>query len=239
MINNEAIQIFVINLDAQEDRWNNCVQQQQRFGLNLKRVSAVTPEQLSRETTHYVTNGVRAVWESHMECLRLLINSGSKCALIMEDDFVIHNHKRLLKYIRDSKVLQFDLVQLGFLKPGLDTRVKVLIANIETSIFRFVALISQPPFSLHGKTSERLRVREARQLPPGFTADDFQPGAHCYLISRNLADAVLNLNNPQFLSIDDFFTSLSQMRSFKSMRVRRSLVGQAPFAKWEGQRFLS
>jgi GR25 family glycosyltransferase involved in LPS biosynthesis len=233
-----GISFLVINLDSQKDRWKNCLEQAQNFGLTLTRISAVTPAELPTTTPHYVTLGVRAVWESHMECMRYLLENEATHVLILEDDFEILNFKKLHCYLHSTKVLNYDLVQFGFLTPGLDTRVKVFIANVETLIFRFIAFLSEFPIFSRGDSQNRLRVKEAAEMPWGFTADDFQPGAHCYLISREMAKSVLELNNPQFLCIDDFFTAFSQMRSFKAIRSRKSLVGQAPFAKWEGDRFL-
>jgi hypothetical protein len=170
--------------------------------------------------------------------MRYFLNTNFEHAIILEDDFKILNFKNLSNSLQNPKVLQYDLVQFGFLKPGLDTRVKIFVANMETLIFRFISLISSFPVLSSRNLHRRLRVKEAQEMPWGFTADDFQPGAHCYLVSREMAEAVLKLNNPQFLCIDDFFTAFSQMRSFKAMRSRKSLVGQAPFTKWEGDRFL-
>ena len=231
--------ILVINLDSQEDRWKSCVQQAEKYGLSLTRIPAVTPDKLPFDSIHYVADGVRAVWQSHLACFRFLESTGARYALILEDDYKIRDAKKLSYYLNDPKVLQYDLVQFGFLKPGVDTRVKVLIANVETRLFKLLSYFSQLPIISNSKLPQRLRVRESKDLPQGFTADDFQPGAHCYLISRNLAKVVPELNDPQFLSIDDFFTAFSQMRSYKFIRVRRSLVDQAPFAKWQGDRFLS
>lgn len=231
--------ILVINLDSAQDRWKSCIQQAENYGLNLTRIPAVTPNKLPFNSTHYVADGVRAVWQSHLECFRFLESTGARYALILEDDFWILNAKKLGNYLNNPKVLEYDLVQFGFLKPGIDTRVKVFIANVETRVFKLLSFLSQFPIISSSNFPQRLRVRESKDLPQGFTADDFQPGAHCYLISRDLARVVPELNNPQFLSIDDFFTAFSQMRSYKFIRVRRSLVDQAPFAKWQGDRFLT
>jgi len=235
---NSGLEILVINLDSEADRWKSCENQAHSFGLKLTRVPAITPSSLSHLSQDYVAEGVRAVWGSHMQCLRHLLNSNARHILIMEDDFKILNIEKLNSHLRDSRTLGYDLVQFGFLKPGFDTRIKIIIANVESSTFKFIGFLSKFPFSSLQNLQKRLRVVEARHLPRGFIAGDFQPGAHCYLISRELAKATLELNNPQFLSIDDFFTAFSQMRSFKFMRVRKSLVAQAPFAKWEGNRFL-
>jgi len=232
------ILILVINVDSQVERWQSCLQQGKNHGLELTRIPAFTPTSLSASSQCYVTDGVRAVWESHMKCMRSLLNSSSRYALIMEDDFEILDIEKLKSFLRNPRVLDYDLVQFGFLAPGFDTKVKISVANLETSIFRILASLSKFSIFQMGNIQNRLRVKEAQQMPWGFTADDFQPGAHCYLVSRDLAKTVIELNNPQFLSIDDFFTAFSQMRTFKSIRARKSLVTQAPFAKWEGDRFL-
>ena len=236
-MDNEIL-ILVINVDTQVERWQSCLQQGKKHGLDLIRISALTPTSLSVTSQCYVTDGVRAVWESHMKCMRSLLNSNFEHVLIMEDDFEILDIQKLKNFLRDPQVLDYDLVQFGFLAPGFDNKVKILVANLETLVFRILASLSKFSIFQMGNIQNRLRVKEAKQMPWGFTADDFQPGAHCYLVSRDLAKAVIELNNPQFLSIDDFFTAFSQMRTFNSIRARKSLVAQASFAKWEGDRFL-
>lgn len=229
---------YVINLDEETSRWKNCELQANRFGLEITRVSAISVADLPEKYETYVSSGVRAVWLSHMKCLELFLKTDSSHALILEDDFQIEDSKRLHSCLRSQRILDHDLVQLGFLEPGPDIAIRVKIANFETSLFRFVARLGNLPVLKQAAFKDRLRVKEASEMPRGFTADDFQPGAHCYLISRRLAIAVLTLNSPQFLCIDDFFTALSQMRTFKSIRIRKSIVSQAPFPKWSGERFL-
>jgi GR25 family glycosyltransferase involved in LPS biosynthesis len=234
----DKVPFYVINLDGEKVRWRNCELQGHAFDLNLLCVSAVTISELSLKEEVFVSNGVRAVWRSHMKCLQLFLSTNATHALILEDDFQVNDPKKLRILLDSKEVLHYDLIQLGFLKPGPDIAIRVLVANIETCIFKILAKIGSHSFLKSANFTNRLRVKEAREIPSGFTADDFQPGAHCYLISRKLAISVLKMNNPQFLCIDDFFTALSQMRSFRSMRIRKSIVSQAPFPKWTGERFL-
>jgi len=232
------IDCYVINLDQETSRWKNCELQAQKFGLEITRVSAVSVTDIPQEQDSFVSSGVRAVWLSHMKCLGLFLATDASHALILEDDFQIKDSKKFHSYLESQSILAHDLIQFGFLKPGPDIALRVKIANFETALFRFVARLGNLPSFNQASFRNRLRVKEAREMPRGFTADDFQPGAHCYLISRRLAISVLKLNSPQFLCIDDFFTALSQMRTFKSIRIRKSIVSQAPFPKWSGERFL-
>ena len=232
------IDCYVINLDQETLRWKNCELQARKFGLEITRVSAVTVTDLPQERESFVSSGVRAVWLSHMKCLELFLATDAPHALILEDDFQIEDWNKLHSHLESQPILAHDLIQFGFLKPGPDIALRVMIANLETALFRFVARLGNLSCFKEASFRNRLRVKEARDMPRGFTADDFQPGAHCYLISRRLAISVLKLNSPQFLCIDDFYTALSQMRTFKSIRIRKSIVSQAPFPKWSGERFL-
>ena len=229
---------YVINLDRDTQRWNNCEIQAQKFGLELTRVSAISVADLRQNIETFVTSGVRAVWLSHMKCFELFLSTNASHALILEDDFQIRDSKKLHFYLQSQSILAHDLVQFGFLIPGPDIAIRVKVANLETALFRLMAKLGNLPIFKNATFKDRLRVKEAREIPQGFTADDFQPGAHCYLISRRLASSVLKLNSPQFLCIDDFFTALSQMRTFRSIRIKKSIVNQAPFPKWSGERFL-
>jgi hypothetical protein len=129
------------------------------------------------------------------------------------------------------------MVQLGFLKPGVDTKIKILIANIDNRVFRLLGNLSRLPGLAGRNFSSRMRVRQSFTTPRGFVIDDCQPGAHFYLVRRSFCQSVLSLNNPQFLSIDDFYTALSKMRTFKMLRVKKNLVIQKPFSAWTGPRF--
>jgi GR25 family glycosyltransferase involved in LPS biosynthesis len=230
--------VYVINLNKERGRWENCLRQQKKLGLNLNRVSAIEIGNLSAGEATFVSAGVRAVWLSHMKCFEIFLTTHATHALILEDDFEIEKVEQLKSFLHSASVLEHDLVQFGFLKPGPDTAIRVATANLETTLFRLMARIANMKILRGNNIANRLRVQEARDMPKGFTADDFQPGAHCYLVSRRLAGSVLQMNNPQFLSIDDFFTALSQMRTFRSIRIKKSIVSQAPFPKWQGERFL-
>jgi hypothetical protein len=228
---------YVINLDSEVKRWESCKVEALSLKLNLNRVKAIKADELSPSA--YVTNGVQAAWKSHCKALKLFLDSGADYAYILEDDFKITRPEIIEKFIETEQYRDWDLVQFGYLIPGVDTRVKVLIANIEASLFKLIAKLGDLAQSRSIKFTARLRVRIARNRPINFVADDCLPGAHFYLVNRNMAQAILELNQPQFLSIDDFFSALSKMRTFKMLRSRKSAVDQKPFPAWQGSRFIS
>lgn len=230
---------FVINLDSDTRRWKSCQDEAKVNGLTLTRIEASKPNEKGLHDADYVTEGVRAVWDSHSKAYVELLNSKHNYCVVLEDDFHIKNLSRFTKSIKKLNFDEWDMIQLGYVTPGIDDRIRQIVANIESSIFKVIYKICELLPYLSKKYVDRLRVTEAGVEPKGFVSNDFQPGGHCYVISRKLAAAVLLLNRPMFLATDDFYMALSRMRSFKIIRVRKSLVSQLPFPKWSGSRFIA
>ena len=230
---------FVINVDSDTSRWKSCIDEAKVNGLTLTRIEASKPKEKDRLVDYYVTEGVRAVWDSHSKAYVELLNSEHNYCVVLEDDFHIKNLSRFTKSLQKLNFDEWDMIQLGYVTPGMDDRIRLFVANTESTVFKIIHRISQLLPKLTKNIATSLRVLEARIERQGFVANDFQPGGHCYVISRKLAAAVLLLNKPMFLATDDFYMALSRMRSFKIIRARKSLVSQLPFAKWSGSRFIA
>jgi len=229
------IKLYVINLDRDADRWESVLKESAYSTFETHRIKAIDAKELG--SVDFVAPGVHAAWLSHLRAMNTFLESGLQFCLIAEDDFQITNPSKLFSLIETLKPLDWDMVQLGFLKPGIDTKIKVLIANIENLVFRLLGILSRFPGLAGRNFSSRMRVRQSLTTPRGFVIDDCQPGAHFYLVRPTFCQAVLSLNNPQFLSIDDFYTALSKMRTFKMLRIKKNLVVQKPFSAWDGPRF--
>ena len=229
------IHLYVINLDRDVDRWESVLKESAHCFLETHRVKAIDAHDLPSQD--FVAPGVHAAWLSHIKAMNTFLESDYDFAIIAEDDFHIKRPSDLLNYIKVLSNLDWDMVQFGFLKPGIDTRIKLLIARVDNVIFNYLGILSQVPGFTNRKFSSRMRVRQSLATPRGFIIDDCQPGAHFYLVKRSFCQSISTLNNPQFLSIDDFYTSLSRMRTFRMLRVKRNLVTQKPFSAWAGPRF--
>jgi hypothetical protein len=231
----EPIKLFVINLDRDADRWDSVLKESAYSSLETHRIKAIDAKDLPSQ--NFVSPGVHAAWLSHLKAMNTFLESGSEFCLIAEDDFQITNPSKLFSVIETLKTHDWDMVQLGFLRPGMDTKIKILIANIDNRVFGLLGNLSRFPGLAGRNFSSRMRVRQSLTTPRGFVIDDCQPGAHFYLVRRPFCQSVSSLNNPQFLSIDDFYTALSKMRTFKMLRVKKNLVVQKPFSAWDGPRF--
>ena len=230
-----TIPLYVINLEGDADRWDSVIQETANTFFETIRVDAIKAGDLPEHD--FISSGVHAAWLSHLKAIRAFLDSDAEFAIIAEDDFHITSLRELLNTVENLKSLQWDMVQLGFLYPGIDTRVKILLANTEGTVFNLLGKLSQIPGLTNKSFSSRMRVKQSLDTPKGFVVDDCQPGAHFYLVRRSFCKSISKLNNPQFLSIDDFFTALSKMRTFKMLRIKRSLATQKPFSAWAGPRF--
>lgn len=228
---------YLINLDRQPERFASATHESEIVGLSPLRVSAVDMFDLEMNDESFVTSGVRACWLSHMKILQLIADSEDPRALILEDDFEILDAKKVTSILSSSELAAWDLVQIGFITPGLLNKLTRIFRNMEHNFFKFLYYISTHIGFARRVLSNRLRVRLAGMVPSSFIGDDFLPGTHAYVISKQMAQSILRLNSPQFLSADDFYTALSHMRSFKCIRSKVSHVGQKDFPKFSGERF--
>jgi GR25 family glycosyltransferase involved in LPS biosynthesis len=235
----KMIKWYVINLSRDVDRWDSVEQEATTNYLHIQRVPAIESNNLADIDSNFVAAGVRGAWLSHMEAMNKFLSSDSEFAIIAEDDFHIENPSVVNSILSSNSTFELDFLQLGFLLPGVDTQLNFRLSNAQQAGFRVLSVISNfsPFVGFHFK--QRMRVKEAASAPKGIVLYDCLPGAHCYLISRRFAANVIKLNQPQFLSIDDFYSALSKMRAFRMGRVRKSLVRQLPFKSWSGDRFKS
>ena len=225
--------IFLINLDDRKDRLDSSTKQLNEMDLQFVRVSAVPSADV--EVSIFLTDPVLACWKSHIKTYSILIESEVEYALILEDDFLIKNPKKFSRFLQSLETESSDLLQIGFLLPGVFSRLRWIFEELEKVIFYSLGVVSR----IIGlkSLSNRLRVAEASSASVRYTQSSFLPGTHAYLINRKMASALVSLDSPQF-SADEFFIALSKMRSFKMARLWRSLVTQSNSAPSISHRFV-
>lgn len=212
---------YLINLDHREDRLAQAQAELAAAKLSYTRVSAVT--QNPSIDSAFLTPSVYACWQSHLKTYALFLESNHEYALIVEDDLEIRTGAKFDNYVTVAKDLNLDLLQIGFLLPGLFNRIRWMYEEIEKYMFFCISVMSRfkPFMNLKG----RMRVEEAFSFKLGLTKASFMPGTHAYIIGRKLAQAILE-ENPRVLSADEFFISLAKMRSFQIARLSLSVVSQ-------------
>lgn len=227
------IGIFLINLDDRKDRLDSSSKQLNEIGLQFIRISAVSSKDV--EENLFLTEPVLACWKSHIKTYSTLVASELEYALVLEDDFLINHPKKFSRFLESLDTEKYDLLQLGFLLPGIFNRLRWIFEELEKLIFYSLGFVCRN-IGLRS-LSQRLRVAEARSAPVRYTQSSFLPGTHAYLINRKMALALMSLDSPQF-SADEFFIALSKMRSFRMARFWCSLITQSKSAPSINDRFL-
>lgn len=227
---------YVINLDSREDRWESVKTQVKHLGIEVCRVSATTVE--SVVASPHVTDVIAATWQSHQKAMRAFLDTPDEFAFIMEDDFILSN-RWSEKSLSLNEAVKADFLQLGFLITNIADRFQITFngfVDFSLKCLRELSVVLGP-FGISLK--RKLLIREQVGVPFKFVCNDIRPGAHAYIVSRRFAKAVLSINSPEFLSADAAYMSMGWMRSFRMLRIRRSLVGQSDSISSINQRFLN
>ena len=206
--------------------------------LTYKFIQAVEPKNLNQDRKLFLTETAESVWLSHRKCLEVAASWNSP-TLILEDDAILNFDRSQIEFlssIMDER--EIDFLQVGYLKINLAESALIQLKNWY-SFFTRTAFAANF-FNLFGfKEVGRAKGQIWRgSLPKNFIVNDVRFGAHCYLITPKFASQILDLNSPAFLPADDFYVSLSRAKSFKMIRLRKSLSQQDASSSSFSKRFL-
>lgn len=212
--------VYVINLNNRTDRWQTSLVQLEKLGWRAQRVEAIDN---ATDKKIYTNPAVAACWLSHKKALKEFLLTKNTHALILEDDFVVNGN---LTGNEIQKLINCDLdfIQLGFLYTTVLERIYIKIENTYDLMIRLYGLFEK--FVLHNKVSKKLLVQERESLPYELVFADIRPGAHSYVLNRKAATFLISVNEPIFLSTDDLYMSLGEMRYIRMARFRKSKVAQ-------------
>jgi GR25 family glycosyltransferase involved in LPS biosynthesis len=214
---------MVINLDDRIDRWKHSEKEATKSLLPPIRVRAI---EASSVLSQFTSAPVAACWFSHKEAISEFLKTDSLYALILEDDFEF-KCRVIDQVIGHAAESNLDFIQLGFLRTTFKESLKIRIENFYDLLIRIYGIFEK--LSLKSDMSKKLLVRERKGLSWRYVMYDIRPGAHGYILNRNAAQYILSLNDPVFLSTDDLYKSLGNMRYIRMARLRKSLIRQKEF----------
>ena len=220
------LDVFVISLPSATDRLSLISCHLDLLGLKFEVVRGYVPEDLNTPKISNITPTTNAVWHSHRACAKLVADN-YKPALILEDDAGLRVKKDdLLKMLEDMEEYDLDLIQVGFLTLNIFDGISVLARNLYSFFVRNTIFANF--FWIFGLKEVQRSKRQfwRKKIPPQYVVNDIRYGGQAYFISPRFASVVLELNRPTFLSVDDFFVSLSKMKSFRMVRLKHSRARQ-------------
>jgi GR25 family glycosyltransferase involved in LPS biosynthesis len=229
---------LVINLESRADRREVMSSRLADKNLTYRFIQAVEPKNLNQDRKIFLTETAESVWLSHRKCLEVAA-SWNTPTLILEDDAILNFDRSQIEFFSSIMAeLEIDFLQVGYLKINLAEGALIQLKNWY-SFFTRTALAANF-FNLFGfKEVGRAKGQIWRgSLPKNFIVNDVRFGAHSYLITPKFATQILALNSPVFLPADDFYVALSRAKSFKMIRLRKSLSQQDASSSSFSKRFL-
>ena len=218
---------LVINVKENKSRLETVEKALGNKGIDFEIVTAITPANLPNDFIGNMTPISVAVWSSHLKCLEIA-SARQNPTLIIEDDAEISlTRGEVNRIVRSMHDHQISFLQIGFLYLNPIDRFSVAIRNFYDKVIRtgfFAGMLNTMGF----KEALRASSQNWRKvLPKNFILNDIRYGAHCYAVTPELALKMCQLNNPPFLSADDFYVSLSRMKSFRMARLNWSRANQS------------
>lgn len=232
----EQITFLVISLTSAQKRRDTSTSQ--LSNVDFRFVDATDGRTDNSMGNRFVTNLIDAIWDSHKKAYREFLKLDFQYCLILEDDFEINSWDKLDTELDNLIRFKPDLAQIGWLNTGLDIRFQRIYESVIYRIARFLIKVRKLSPKLDQLVKSKMRLSRATKVPASAIPDSFLPGAHAYLISKEFAQNAITLNNPTFLSTDDFLMSIAKMRSFNAMRLRKSLIFQSGVTSVGRSRFI-
>jgi GR25 family glycosyltransferase involved in LPS biosynthesis len=221
-----SFQGLVINVSSRVDRRKSISSHLENLRIPFRFFKAIEPNELAESSQIYLSKIAECVWNSHLGCLRIA-SATSYPTLIIEDDAIIKiGNSSILKYVELMNLHNLDFIQIGYLNLNVLEAFSIKLRNAYNFMIKYS--VAQSFLEMFGfKEIGRARTQVWRsELPGQFVVNDIRYGAHCYLVSPKFALSVLSLNSPPFLAADDFFVALSKMKTFRMIRLTKSLSSQ-------------
>jgi GR25 family glycosyltransferase involved in LPS biosynthesis len=223
----ENMKVLVINVLERTDRLQGIEAHLNSLDIDFEIVKAVDKYELRESENNFLPIDIERIWRSHLKCLEIASKYHNEYTMIVEDDAnLAFDSIELASIVSEISKIDIGFLQIGFLKLNPIDSLSILSRNIYDSLIRkgwLEGILKRFGFL---EMSRALNQPWRKQIPDRYILNDVRYGAHCYLINSKLAQKFLMANNPPFLSIDDFFVSISRMKSFRMCRLRKSLAEQ-------------
>ena len=217
---------LLINLESAEARRIFSLKNLSKLNVEVSLISAL-PALSTSNTIFGLSDTARACFESHSKSWKFILSQQMISALVCEDDFDPAPNLNLDFVLGSFKNIDWDVIQIGFLKIGLNAKVEIWLKNMQSRFFRLIGEMVKK-CSKNSAVLQRKRIREALLTPKGFIYGDFQSGSHAYLVSKEGAEKLAQLPT-NIMPVDAMLHILAECNSIISFRSKTSYVSQFSF----------
>lgn len=217
------IDVFLINLSRRNDRLMTALNELRKVDSNVLRVEAVDAQTYIGEGSVFVSKAAFVCSLSHKKALEEFIHSRKPYGIIVEDDLKIKSAKDFNIAYEVASKFRVDLLQIGYVTTGLSDLIDLLVVNFFNTVIKLFNLLTSR-FGFN--TLAKQRFQRNYGLPISLIPDNFRAGAHCYLISRTLAEELVKVIHVSNNTYDGLLMSIALHRRFKVVRFLKSAVSQ-------------
>lgn len=218
---------LVINLKNAAERRHFALENVSKLQVKAVVLNAVEASSVEENVNLNLTRAAQACFESHHRSWQYILENDLELALICEDDFFQIKKFDIEAILASFDELDWDVIQIGFLKIGLNLKIEIILKNSQAKLFKGVGKTLQLLRVRNGLII-RKRIRESLASPRGFVYGDFQSGCHAYLVSRKGAEKLSSLPI-NIMPVDAMIHILAECNSINSFRSAKSFVAQFGF----------
>lgn len=218
---------YLINLESASERLAASIQELQKIELPVFRVDAVAASNLQSDSFQVGNPRVAACWFSHVKALEIFLATQEDFGLIVEDDISIKNVEYFNKILLAAKEANLEVVQIGFIKPGLVPIFEVFFQKMEYKLLRFISAVALRNIWLPRRLRKIERLGKLSGAPFRFLIpNEFVAGTHCYLVNRVGAKKLISVNKPVILPSDGLIQGMVRSSAISGARAIKSAAGQ-------------
>lgn len=173
--------IYCINLERRPDKWVQCMEQFDRFGIVAERFDGHEPTK-DLSSGEIYGGGNSGCTNSHRGVLELIAHHRFERALVLEDDFqiVYDDFQERFDYIVDQVPNDWDMLFLGGHYPAKPKK------RVAPNVIRFNTMLTTSSYGVTWKMAKKMAPHIFGVGPIDNLYHAFQTTHNCYIFSPRL-----------------------------------------------------
>jgi glycosyl transferase family 25 len=209
LLNNYFNEIYCINLERRIDRWEECVEEFNKYDLNVKRYNAFDGKSLPR-VKGLTPGNVGAIY-SHRGLLQYAKNSEFENILILEDDVEFHKDLNSLFFDYIIEVPKdWDIIFFGANHSLNNQYMTEPLFKIKKHVYRIIKSYANHCYAVKNTAYDKLieSLSKNENKPNDVLVSEVQCELNCYVFRPHLA-----WQRPSYSDLQEKFESYDFLKN--------------------------